>query len=200
MIAQRALRRECTGVAVGFPGETRDGIVIDGANLVREDGPFSPRDEALDAKWRGFELAGEIRRLSRSAVVVRNDAHATAFGCQVTAVRSLVVVLGTGCGVGFVNEGELVDIRDYGDDLLGDYRLDQLVGEAMRRRGHEEWIANCNTVVSYLVAEINPDAVYLAGGNAGRLRPTDVTANVPVVVVRGEPAFQGLLRLMPRVI
>ena len=200
MIAQRALRRECSAISVGFPGEVRNGVVIDGANLVRVAGPSSPRDLDLDTAWREFDLAQALREETGLPTVVTNDAHATAYGCDVRANRCLVIVLGTGCGVGFIEDGNLVDIRDYGDDVLGGLTLDQLVGEEMRRRGHEQWLSYCNTVVAYLVAETTPDVVYLAGGNAGRLRGTDVTAEVPVELVRGEPALQGLLRLATKAV
>ena len=200
MITQRALRRKCSAISVGFPGEVRDGIVKDGANLVRIAGPSSPRDAGLDCAWREFDLARAVRDESGIPTVVTNDAHATAYGCDVRANRSLVVVLGTGCGVGFIESGELVAIRDYGDDQINNLTLDQLVGEEMRRRGHDNWLASCNAAIAYLVSETKPDVVYLAGGNAGRLRPTDISLDVPVELVRGEPAFQGLLRLASRAI
>ena len=200
MTAQRALRRECSTISVGFPGEVRDGVVIDGANLVRSGGPSSPRDAGLDAAWRDFDLAGALREAAGIPTVVTNDAHATAYGCDVRAQRSLVVVLGTGCGVGFIEGGELVRIRDYGDDVIDNLTLDQLVGEEMRRLGHAQWLAHCNKTIAYLVSELTPDAVYVAGGNAGRLRPSDISQDVAVELVRGEPAFRGLMRLTPRAI
>lgn len=200
MITQRALRRNCSAISVGFPGEVRDGIVMDGANLVRTAGPSSPRDAELDRAWREFDLAQAVWDESGIPSIVMNDAHATAYGCDVRANRSLVVVLGTGCGVGFIEHGELVAIRDYGDDLIDNLTLDQLVGEEMRRRGHEPWLAHCNAATAYLVSETSPDVVYLAGGNAGRLRPTDISLDLPVELVRGEPAFRGLLRLASRAV
>lgn len=200
MIVHRARQRQCTAVAIGFPGEMRDGVVVDGANLVRQDGPFSPRDDELDEAWRAFPLARTIREQTHQPVVAINDAHAIALGCDVQDGRSLVVVLGTGCGVGLLEDGALVPIRDYGDERIGEMTLDQLVGEQMRRRGHDQWLSHCNEVVAYLIAETNPDAVYLAGGNAGRLRPTDIAAVVPSVLVRTEPAFRGLLKILPHAI
>lgn len=200
MIVHRSGQRQCTAVAVGFPGEMREGVVVDGANLVRQDGPFSLRDEDLDKAWRDFDLAQAIRDQTHQRVVAINDAHAIALGCDAQGGRSLVVVLGTGCGVGLLEDGDLVPIRDYGDDRIGDMTLDQLAGEEMRRRGHDQWVSQCNKVTSYLVGEMNPDVVYLAGGNAGRLRPTDISSAVPTVLVRTEPAFRGLLRILPRAI
>lgn len=200
MISERALARACSAIAVGFPGTVNNGVVIDGANLVRIDGPFSPRDESLDREWRGFDLAAALCETTNLPTVVVNDAHAAACGCDVATGRSLVITLGTGCGVGFLINHDLVDIRDFGDDLIGDCTLDQLAGEAARRRDHEAWLAQCNEVVAYLVAQTTPDQIYVAGGNAGRLRPSDITSTVPVELVRGEPAFRGLVRLAPHAI
>lgn len=198
MIAVRARTRNCAGIAIGFPGEVRRGVVVDAANLTRLNGPSSERDYGADSAWRNFELESAIGVMTSTPTVVVNDAHATAFGCEISTGRVLVVALGTGCGVGLIENGELQEIRDFGDDLINGHSLDQLAGEEMRRRDPDRWLHHCHEVVAYLVAHASPDVVCLAGGNAGRLRPHDISATVPVTLLRGEPAFRGLHRLAAR--
>lgn len=198
MIAERARSRHCEGVAIGFPGEIRRGVVVDAANLTRLDGPSSRRDVVVDAAWRDFDLESALRSVTNVPTIAVNDAHATALGCDIATGRVLVVTLGTGCGVGLVESGELLEIRDFGDDVIDGRTLDQLAGEEMRRRDHEAWLHHCHDVVAYLVTELSPDVVCLSGGNAGRLRPHDISGTTPITLLRGEPAFRGLHRLAVR--
>ena len=195
-VAHRVRLRNCQAVGVAFPGAVADGVIVDAANVTRPLGPGTAPSPELSRAWTQCDLAALLRRELSIPVVILNDAFAVARSSDVTDGRHLFVVLGTGCGVGLRDGGETVAIRDFGDDWWRGMTLDEAVGERAREVDEERWRRSLIDVIHYLTEELAPDVVHLAGGNARRLRPTDIVGSVPVVIDRDVSAVRGVYRYL----
>ena len=195
-IAHRARSRNCLSLGVAFPGEVRAGTVIDAANLTRPMGPGTERSADLATAWTKYDLEQALHHELSIPVVVVNDAYAVARSSDEMHGRHLFVVLGTGCGVGLVDAGEVVAIRDFGDDLFRGRTLDEAVGERARDTNEQQWKQSLEGVIDYLAGELSVDMVHVAGGNARRLHPHDLTTSVPVVIDRNVSALRGVFRCL----
>jgi polyphosphate glucokinase len=158
-------------IGLGFPGPVADGVVLDGANLVRTDGPGSPVDAEAAAAWRGFDLATALMERHGLPAVVVNDADAAAVACAAGRGVELTVTLGTGVGTGLVVDGILAPHVEHSETPLGGAAtLDELVGEGARKRmDPAAWQAGVRAVLEHLDAVVQFDACSLAGGNARRV-------------------------------
>ncbi len=196
IIAGRAKEEPVEFIGVGFPGEVRSGVIIDGANLMRTDGPTSPIDPGLEGKWRGFALRDALISATGVKVVVGNDAAMAARGCATGIGTELVITLGTGCGFALVRAGELVPVRDVGDErLVGSETYDQLIGERGRRHDEVAWLANLVTAVSSLATEFSATTIHLCGGNARRVSRHSFGAwSSQILIERDDPALFGCYR------
>jgi polyphosphate glucokinase len=191
------LARDCSRVGVGFPGEFRDGLVVEPGNLARPAGFTSQVNEQLDDAWRGFDLEGSLRRASGRDVRVVNDATLAALGCAKGAGREIVITLGTGFGIALVVDGSLVRIRDVGAEVLADGRTyDELLGEHSRAGDAEQWSELLRRAVAGFVQEFAASTVHLGGGNARRVDLAwlaDVGATV--VLNDNDASLRGAARL-----
>ena len=96
---ERIAKSGCRRVGVGFPGEFRDGHVVQPGNLSRPGGVATEKDPDLDALWRGFALQDALREKTGREVRVVNDATMAALGCIEGEGTELVLTLGTGLGL-----------------------------------------------------------------------------------------------------
>ena len=132
--------RECVQVGVGFPGEFRDGVVVEPGNLSRAGGIATDIDPEIHDEWLNFDLQRALRDASQRDVRVVNDATLAALGCCEGVGRELVVTLGTGAGIALVVNGEPERIRDVGGEAFLDAQTyDQLLGEPSRLRDEVRW-------------------------------------------------------------
>lgn len=157
-------------IGVGFPGDFRDGLVIEPGNLSRRGGIRSDVDPELHLAWMGFDLQRALCTASHRDVRVVNDATLAALGCSVGEGRELVMTLGTGLGIALVVDGEPVRIRDVGAELfVGGRTYDELLGEPSRDADQSRWRRLLYEAVEGFVAEFNADTVHFGGGNARRI-------------------------------
>jgi polyphosphate glucokinase len=196
VVSARFAQRPLARIGLGFPGDVRDGVVLDAANLTRPEGPGGARDPALAERWRGYDLRGSLAAATGAEVHVDNDAAMAALGCATGAGTELVVTLGTGCGLALVRDGELVRVRDVGDERLsGGETYDDVLGERGRQANEAEWTLRAVSAVSALAGEYEATTIHLAGGNARRLSPSAFGAWAgQVVIERDEPALRGAWR------
>jgi polyphosphate glucokinase len=147
-------------VAVGFPGIVEEGRVRSASNL------------GAAEEWKGIELAVGLETRIGAEVRVANDADLAALGCSRGLGVELTVTLGTGVGTGLVVDGVLQHHLELSEIPIGaSPSLDAHVGEAVRKELDEaEWDARVLEVLSLLDAIVVPDQIWLAGGNARRLR------------------------------
>lgn len=196
LIAERARRHGVDRVAVGFPGQVRDGVVIDAANLTRSGGLATDFDPDLVREWTHFALRDELARATGCHTVLENDAAMAALGATTGCGTELVVTLGTGCGLALCRDGQLVPIRDVGNESLrGSASYDEVLGELGRRQGESRWLLNVVSAVSALAEEFAATAVYLAGGNSRRVSPRHFGERADhVFIARDDAALRGAWR------
>ncbi len=192
ILMARVLLEEPARVVVGVPVECRSGVVIGSGNMARSKSVSSKSDESLERKWRGFHIEQEFSKLSQRDVVVLNDAALAALGCVSGSGTELVLALGTGFGVALANNGILQEVADYGEiEFKGD-RFDGRIGEGARRNDEAQWKEDLNEAIRQLVLEHGVERVWLAGGNAKRLKEADFASQeVPVLIAGNEAPFFG---------
>jgi polyphosphate glucokinase len=196
-LEERIAKSGCRRVGVGFPGEFRDGHVIQPGNLSRPGGVATDKDPELDELWRGFALEDVLREVSGRDVRVVNDATMAALGCIEGSGTELVLTLGTGLGLALSIEGKLKKVRDVGAEIFRDDKTyDQTIGERARSLDDERWNPTLIEVVDRFAKEFHADVVHLAGGNARRVVPLEFEHLAYRVVIHGNEApMRGAARL-----
>ena len=196
ILEERVRSRHVESLAVGFPGDVVDGVILDPANLARVDGPGSIVLADVLAQWDRFPLEAELQSRLQIPVVVVNDARAAALGCDVAQGRHLILTLGTGLGVAMVIDGVIQEIDDVGGTPFGTSTFDELVGERARAANERRWLADVVLVIQQLRETFATTKIHLAGGNARRISGQEFAwLGLPVVVERENPALRVLNRL-----
>lgn len=142
-------------VTIGFPGMIRDGKVMTAPNFGTDD-------------WKGFDLAGALRRRLGKPVKLLNDADVQ--GLAVIRGRGLELVgtLGTGFGTAWFRDGELMPHMDLAHLVI--HRKDDLdlyIGDKTRRGiGNGHWNRRVKKLIGVLETVFAYDHLYLGGGNS----------------------------------
>lgn len=173
-----ALTADLTGyhrVSVGFPGLVRGGIVLEVPAFSRQvyGGPPDPR---LVAAWDGFHLADALARAFALPVVVVNDADMQGAAVVQGDGVEFVLTLGTGVGTALFNDGRLLPHFDLSHGpFRKDMTTDIALGEARRQEiGTHKWRPEVRQAIANFHDMLFFDRVYVGGGNAKRLDPSDV--------------------------
>ena len=198
MLVERIEASDGERVGVGFPGEFRDGHVIQPGNLSRPGGVTTEKDPVLDEQWRGFGLQSALRDATNRNVRIVNDATLAALGsCDGVGVE-LVLTLGTGLGLALSIDGVMQKVRDVGAEIfIDDKTYDQLVGERSRSLDEDRWSALLLLAVKNFAEEFGATKVHLAGGNARRvvLDIFSELATVEVVINGNQSSLRGAAKL-----
>ncbi len=176
-------------VSVGYPGLVRHGHVIEVPSLSRAV-YGGERDPELASAWHGFDLAHALAQVFQLPTKVVNDADMQ--GCAVVTGHGLefVMTLGTGVGTALFNDGALLPHLELSH---GPFRADQTfdiaLGNAQRKEiGNERWAKRVRKAVQAFDDMLFFDRLYVGGGNAKHLTPTDIGPKGEVV-----PNTSGIL-------
>jgi polyphosphate glucokinase len=199
-ISEQIALSGCTRIGVGFPGDLREGLVIEPGNLSRPEGFTSEIDPSLHAEWKNTNLEQAFRAASHQDVRVVNDATLAALGCSEGAGNELVFTLGTGFGIALVTNGNLIKIRDVGAEVFSDGKsYDRLLGEFARSQDEARWNDLLRRAVDNFVEEFSADIVHLGGGNSRRVDLTQFSNAAYRIVVNGNDAtLRGAVKLFDR--
>jgi polyphosphate glucokinase len=170
-------------VSAGFPGVVRGGFVVTAPNL-------APR------VWAGRNLRRDLERAFGRPARVANDAVLHGLGAVRGRGVELLLTLGTGLGSVLFVDGRAVPLELGHLPWERGWTFEQRLGEAARRRaGTGTWRARLARALPILRAALQPDVLYLGGGNAARL-----TGRAPggARLVPNEAALRGGLRLWDR--
>ncbi len=142
-------------VSIGFPGVVREGIIITAPHFGND-------------VWRGFPLAKTLTEKWGKPVRILNDAD-----MQGTAVvrgkgLELVVTLGTGVGTALFRNGELMQRMELAQHpAWGNKTYNEYIGDkVLKRKGKKKWNKRVEHALGLLNTLLNPDRVYIGGGNA----------------------------------
>ena len=167
--------RPADRVSVGFPGMVRQGRVLHVPSLSRAS-YGGPTDPDLEAAWTGFDLQSALASRFSLTTRVVNDADMQ--GCAVVAGAGMefVMTLGTGVGTALFHDGRLLPHLElshgpFKDDLTFDLAL----GNAARKDiGHHRWVKRVRRAIANFDDMLWFDHIYVGGGNAKHLDPSDV--------------------------
>jgi polyphosphate glucokinase len=141
-------------VVVGFPGVVRHGRTWTAPNLA-------------PGAWRGVPLEALLTRELGAPVQVVNDAVLQGHGVIRRKGVELVLTLGTGLGGALFVEGRPVPLEPGHVPWSERGTYEQQVGEAARRRlGTRAWRRRVVRAVRVFQALLQPDVVWVGGGNA----------------------------------
>jgi len=167
--------RPADRVSVGFPGMVRQGRVLHVPSLSRASYSGSA-DPALESAWSGFDLQGALRSRFDLDTRVVNDADMQ--GCAVVGGTGMefVMTLGTGVGTALFDDGRLLPHLELSHGPLKDsLTLDIAIGNAARKEiGHHRWLKRVRKAISIFDDMLWFDRIYVGGGNAKHLEPTDI--------------------------
>ena len=155
-------------VSAGFPGVVRKGHVVTAPHFVTATGPGSKIVPDLVVAWTGFDLAGAFERAWGRPSKVENDADLQGAAVVSAVGLELVVTLGTGVGTGVYLDGRLAPHLEIAHHPFrkGDTYDEQLGNNARTRIGPKKWNKRVKEALANLDVLLNPDRVYLGGGNA----------------------------------
>lgn len=142
-------------VTIGFPGMVRNGKVM-----------TAPAFGTAD--WKGFDLAGAMRKQLAKPVKVLNDADVQGLAVITGEGLELVCTLGTGFGTAWFRDGALMPHMDLAHLVVrrkDDF--DIYVGDKTRRRiGDSHWNRRVKKLIGVLETVFAYDHLYLGGGNS----------------------------------
>ncbi|HEX4028012.1 MAG TPA: ROK family protein [Rhizomicrobium sp.] len=153
-------------VTIGFPGVVKDGRVISAPH-------FGTKD------WKGFDLAGAMRKKLGRPVKLLNDADVQGLAVIRGKGLELVCTLGTGFGTAWFRDGELMPHMDLAHLVVRKKDdFDIYVGDGTRRKiGNQQWNRRIKKLIGVLQTVFAYDRLYLGGGNSRcvKFRPRNVT-------------------------
>ena len=167
---------------VGFPGLVRDGCVLHVPSLTRSsyDGDTDP---GLRTQWDRFPLQSALQDGLGIPTKVLNDADVQ--GCAVVEGRGLefVVTLGTGVGTALFFDGRLLPHLELSHGpFKKDMSIDAALGNVERKRlERDHWRARVRAAIEIFDAMLYFDRIYVGGGNAKHLDPSDVGSKGTIV-------------------
>ncbi|MBY0275953.1 ROK family protein [Candidatus Binatia bacterium] len=155
-------------VSVGFPGVVHDGVVKTAPNLA--------------SSWQGHDLAQALRTATRKPVRVCNDADVQGLGDIDGKGVELVLTLGTGLGSALFVDGRLVPNLELGHHPFRHGKTyEELVGKAaLEKSGKKRWRKHVREALAQLDPIFNYRTIYLGGGNAKLLKPSDLPKNARI--------------------
>ncbi len=162
-------------VTVGMPGMLRHGVVIETPHYVTRRGPRSRPHPELLAAWSRFDAATAVGNAFDRPALVLNDAAVHGAGCVSGDGLEVMLTLGTGLGCAMFDRGQLAPHLEMSHaPVRRSATFDTYVGDAERRRlGDARWSRRVVKAVEALRPVFVWDRLYLGGGNAKRITPTD---------------------------
>jgi polyphosphate glucokinase len=145
-------------VSIGFPGVVREGKVITAPHF-------------KDDKWSRFPLCEVLGKIWGKPVRLLNDADMQGLAVVKGKGLELVVTLGTGVGTALFKNGELMQRMELAQHPAWDNKTyNEYIGDKVyKKKGKKKWNKRVEHALDLLNTLLNPDLVYIGGGNARHL-------------------------------
>jgi polyphosphate glucokinase len=182
---------------IGIPGMIRHGVVVTTPHYMTVRGPFTRVDPGLEAAWTGFDARSALTERLGIPTLVLNDAEVHGAGVVAGTGLELVLTLGTGLGAAMFDGGRLAPHLEWSQaPVRRGVTYDLFLGDKERRRvGDSIWSRRVRQTITDLRPVFRWDRVYLGGGNARRLRPSQlVKLGSDVVIVPNDAGVAGGVR------
>ena len=146
-------------VSVGFPGVVREGRIITAPHFGNK-------------VWKNFPLARELKARWGKPVRILNDADMQGLAVIKGSGLELVVTLGTGVGTALFRNGELMQRMELAQHPAWNNKTyNQYIGDkVLKKKGKKKWNKRVEHALELLRTLLNPDKVYIGGGNARHVR------------------------------
>jgi polyphosphate glucokinase len=157
-------------ISIGFPGVISRGKVMTAVNLGNE-------------AWVGYPLERALgEALGNHPAKLINDADMQGFGLIKGKGLEFVITLGTGMGTGLFLDGQLMPHMELAHHPLKKGKTyEQLLGNvAYEAAGKKKWNKRLREALRTINILLNPDHIYLGGGNADYVDPDGLPANVSI--------------------
>ena len=171
-------------VSIGFPGVIVDGVTFSAPNL--------------EGNWAGVPLVARLEQRLAAEGLARpvravNDADLQALGVAEGDGVEMLLTLGTGLGSAVMVDGRLVPNLELGHHPFQQGQTyEQRVSDAVLKSiGDEPWRQRVREAIEQIRPIWNFRQLYLGGGNARLLRPSDLPSDVRLVDQRA-PLLGGL--------
>ncbi len=145
-------------VSIGFPGVVREGKVITAPHF-------------KDEKWSRFPLCTTLGKIWGKPVRLLNDADMQGLAVVKGKGLELVVTLGTGVGTALFKNGELMQRMELAQHPAWHNKTyNEYIGDkVLKKKGRKKWNKRVRHALELLNTLLNPDLVYIGGGNAREL-------------------------------
>ena len=142
-------------VSIGFPGVVREGKIITAPHFGNK-------------IWSQFPLAKELRKLLGKPVRILNDADMQGLAVIQDKGLELVVTLGTGVGTALFRNGKLMQRMELAQHPIWESKTyNEYIGDrVLKDIGKNQWNIRVQKALSILRTLLNPDMVYIGGGNS----------------------------------
>jgi polyphosphate glucokinase len=156
-------------VSAGFPGVVEGGVVRTAPNL----GPG----------WADFPLARRLEELLGRPARVANDAGVQGLAVIEGKGTEIVLTLGTGMGFALYIDGRYVPNIELAHHPFRNRKTyEERVSDAeLKRIGTARWKRRVRKIVDQIGPIFNFRRMYLGGGNARLLDPSELPENVTVI-------------------
>ena len=146
-------------VSIGFPGVVREGRIITAPHFGND-------------VWRGFSLASVLQMKWKKPVRILNDADMQGMAVIQGKGLELVVTLGTGVGTALFRNGELMQRMELAQHPVWDNKTyNEYIGDkVLKKKGKKKWNKRVQHALGFLNTLLNPDKVFIGGGNSLRLQ------------------------------
>ena len=184
-------------VTVGFPGMVRHGVVVHTPHYINVKGPRTRLDPELYEAWTGLDFRSMIEKNFNLPTLMLNDAEVHGAGVVAGSGFEVVMTLGTGLGCAVFDGGKLAPHIELSHaPIRRSMNYDTWIGEHERRRlGDTFWSRRIRSMISDLRPVFHWDRLYLGGGNARRIKPSDLAAlGDDVVIVPNAAGIVGGVR------
>jgi len=163
-------------ISAGFPGMVRSGLVLSAPHFVTTKGPGSSIDDDLVKAWDHFDLAQALARAIGKPARVANDADVQGLAVVEGKGLELVITLGTGFGTALFLDGQLLPHLEIAHQPFrkGDTYNEQLGERARKDVGDHRWRHRAVKAFRTLDALFFFDHLYVGGGNATRIKKSDL--------------------------
>lgn len=182
---------------VGMPGMIRNGVVVAIPHYVNVGGPNTKEDPELLELWSGFDAQRAITTKLGIPTLVLNDAEVHGAGIITGTGYEVVITLGTGLGFAIFYGGKLAPHFELSHATVRrGTTYDRWIGEHERKRlGNIFWSRRIKQMVEELRPVFKWDRLYLGGGNARLIRPSDLERmGDDVVIVPNAAGVAGGVR------
>jgi polyphosphate glucokinase len=184
-------------VTVGFPGMVRHGVVVHTPHYINVKGPRTRLDPELYEAWTGLDFRSMIEKNFNLPTLMLNDAEVHGAGVVAGFGFEVVMTLGAGLGCAVFDGGKLAPHIELSHaPIRRSMNYDTWIGEHERRRlGDTFWSRRIRSMISDLRPVFHWDRLYLGGGNARRIKPSDLAAlGDDVVIVPNAAGIVGGVR------